>query len=123
MVPLVVGAAERAAISRCAAAALRDKSNSRSRNGTREAGPSIASDSALGDRGLRGMDFAERSIANLERRQRRGVGSGVVGFALRAAHSALDRPRFSCDLRSKQFLAAASPSRLGGAWHNLSAGF
>src|SRR5437764_475774 len=28
------------------------------------------------------MDFAERSIANVERRQRRGVGSCVVTFAL-----------------------------------------
>src|SRR5437588_10059976 len=104
MVSLVVGAAERVAISRRAFTALRAEPDSRSRNGTWQAGPSIAFDSALGDRGLHGMDIAERSIANVERHQRRGVGSCVVGFALRAAHSAFGRPHLSCDLGQKQFL-------------------
>ena len=87
-----------AAISLGTSHSLRGEPNAGSWVCARPARSSIVADCINHGRALRRMDLDARTITILEYRERRELGLGTLGLALRAANFARDRHCISCAL-------------------------
>ena len=101
-----LGAAAPRAVCRGDAVARLCEPDSRSRHVAGTAGSSIAFDFSAGCCDRRGCPARARIVAGMEHRGRSGLGTGSVGFALRAARAAGDGcGRSACFLSRDVFLA------------------